>query len=62
MKLVKWGVRFLLFVSILLLGSCATIVSGPKQKVRFTTKNVSGADIYINGVSTGQKTPATIFS
>jgi len=45
--------------SIILFNSCATVFYGSKQKVNVTS-NPSGAEIYVNGKSTGKQTPAEI--
>jgi hypothetical protein len=44
---------------VLLYSSCATIISGSRQKV-YINSNPEGADIIVNGSPTGQKTPAEI--
>lgn len=48
-----------ILLSIIILASCATIISTPKQKVNITSEP-SGAKIFVNGKNTGSVTPAEI--
>lgn len=44
----------------LLVTACATLFNGTKQKVNFQS-NPSGAEVYINGQSSGKTTPCSIY-
>jgi hypothetical protein len=49
----------LLLISINFLTSCVTLLTGATQTVKFES-NPPGAEIYVNGVKTGQVTPAQV--
>jgi hypothetical protein len=60
MRLNKWIGRAYLIIIAITFNSCATILFGTKEKVQINSKNIKGAEIFINGVNTGKVTPATI--
>ncbi len=49
----------LLITTVVLLYSCATMISGSTQKISFES-TPAGADIYVNGEFTGKTTPAEL--
>ncbi len=49
----------LLIVGLLLMQSCATMFSGTTQKIKVSS-DPPGAEVYVNGFSTGQRTPTEL--
>jgi hypothetical protein len=52
-------IPFYFILLTVLTSSCATVFNGSKQKVMFTS-NPAGAEVFVNGKTTGKFTPCTV--